>query len=66
MVYRDAENKETILTTTNQKISAASNQEEFPVIKWKKGEGLLLKINPNARIGKYKGTINWTLSDAPS
>lgn len=66
LVYRDAENKETILTTTNQKISAASNQEEFPVIKWKKGEGLLLKINPNARIGKYKGTINWTLSDAPS
>ncbi|MFW5438188.1 lectin-like domain-containing protein [Paenibacillus apiarius] len=34
-------------------------------INWETNQGILLKINPYAYAGKYKGLISWNLVDAP-
>lgn len=34
-------------------------------IDWAEKQGILMKINPHAYAGNYKGRIRWDLVDAP-
>lgn len=66
LVYKSGTNQEIVLNSTPKKITAGDSQETYPVIQWEDTEGLLLKMNPDVKVGKYKGTIDWSLVDAPS
>lgn len=64
LVFKDKDNKEIIINDKSQKI-ATGEEENYPIIQWRKEKGLLLKFNLDAKIGNYQSEITWLLSDAP-
>lgn len=63
LVYKNEKMEEVAINDTSQKI--ATGNETYSTIQWAESAGMLLKVNPDAKIGRYQGEINWVLSDAP-
>lgn len=63
LVYKNEKMEEVAINDTSQKI--ATGNETYSTIQWAESAGMLLKVNPDAKIGRYQGEINWVSSDAP-
>lgn len=64
IIYKKNENEVLIINTVNQKI-AIDEGEVYPLIEWGLNRGILLKVDPDAKIGSYTSIITWSLIDAP-
>lgn len=63
LVFKAGQMQDLVIDGISQKIAMGS--ETFPTVQWSETAGLLLKVNPDAKIGSYQGEITWLLSDAP-
>lgn len=64
LIFKDKENQIVQINSDSQLI-AIDDGEVYPLIQWEDRGGLLLKLNPAAKIGLYQGEIMWELTDAP-
>ncbi|HFC9195182.1 TPA: hypothetical protein ACWWCX_003146 [Enterococcus faecium] len=50
----------------NQLIAQGDEQKIDPIINWQEDKGVLFAVDPTSmKAEDYKGTINWTLEQAP-
>lgn len=64
LIFKNQENKVMEINSDSQVIAVDAG-EIYPVIQWENTGGLLVKLNPAAKIGIYQGGITWELTDAP-